>query len=283
MAPGSYSVRETQPNGYFHGGQRPGTAGGDVRVKDVTSGIVLLGGENLTEYDFCEVPPAELSGYVFQDGPVIRTADGQPPANVWTLRDGQRTPDDTPLPGVVLELRDGLSGEPILGTDALPGRYSSGPIRAVTDANGHYRFTGIQGGRSYAVYQLHPTGYVDSLDTAGTTSGLAVNPNAEIDPFIIDQLAEDPGNDAIIRIPLAPAQVSEQNNFSEVRVEEVASSDSAGQPQGVPACRLASGHDAAGSVTGDARGGLQHAHRAGSGWWSGTCVGAVTDVALECH
>ena len=32
-------------------------------------------------------------------------------------------------------------------------------------------------------------------------------------------MAEDPGNDAIIRIPLAPAQVSEQNNFSEVRVE----------------------------------------------------------------
>ena len=156
LAPGSYSVRETQPDGYFHGGQRPGTAGGDVRVKDVISGIVLLGGENLTEYDFCEVPPAELSGYVFQDGPVIRTADGQPPANVWTLRDGQRTPDDTPLAGVVLELRDGLSGEPILGTDALPGRYSSGPIRAVTDANGHYRFTGIQGGRSYAVYQIAP-------------------------------------------------------------------------------------------------------------------------------
>lgn len=219
LAPGTYSVRETQPDGYFHGGQRAGSGKGDVRVKDLISGIVLYGGEDLVNYDFCEVPPAELSGYVFQDGPVIRTPNGETPANIWTLRDGLFTPDDTPLAGVVMELRDGLSGELILGTEALPGHYPSGAIRVVTDANGHYRFTGLQGGRSYAVYQVQPGGYVDSLDTAGTTGGLAINPNADIDPLIIFQLAEDPRNDAIIRIPLAPAQVSTNNNFSEVLVE----------------------------------------------------------------
>ena len=134
LPPGEYSVRETQPQGYFHGGQRPGSGGGDGRVQDLLSQIDILGGENLTDYDFCEVPPAELSGYVFQDGSEIKTADGLPPANLSQIRDGLRTPDDTPLPGVVLELRNGLTGVPIDASVALPGRYVAG-----TDSRRHGR------------------------------------------------------------------------------------------------------------------------------------------------
>ena len=176
-----------------------------------------MGGENLTDYDFCEVPPAELSGYVFQDGAEIKTADGLPPANLSQIRDGLRTPDDTPLPGVVLELRNGLTGVPIDASVALPGRYAAGPIRAVTDASGFYRFAGIPGG-SYAVYEVHPGQFVDSRDTVGTTSGFAINPEDDVDPTYIEMLVDNPKNDAIIRIGLAPAQVSANNNFSEVLV-----------------------------------------------------------------
>ena len=52
----------------------------------------------------------------------------------------------------------------------------------------------------------------------GTTSGFAINPEDGVDPTFIEMLAEDPKNDAIIRIGLVPAQVSANNNFSEVLV-----------------------------------------------------------------
>ena len=32
---------------------------------------MLLSGVNGVHYDFCEIPPATISGYVFQDGPPI--------------------------------------------------------------------------------------------------------------------------------------------------------------------------------------------------------------------
>ena len=82
--------------------------------------------EHLVDYDFCEEPPAELSGYVYIDGPPIVTNDALTPQEIAALRDGLRTADDTPLAGVVLELRDGADGEPITGDLALPGTYGDG-------------------------------------------------------------------------------------------------------------------------------------------------------------
>jgi protocatechuate 3,4-dioxygenase beta subunit len=172
LRPGEYSVREIQPDHLFHGGQRAGSHGGDIRVDDVIGQVAILSGDQLVDYTFCEAPPSNLSGYVFQDGEALETEDGQPPANLAELRDGIRTPDDTPIAGVVIELRDGLSGVAIDASEALPGRYESGPITATTDATGFYEFTGLRGGASYAVYELHPDGFVDGFDVAGTTSGI---------------------------------------------------------------------------------------------------------------
>lgn len=219
LAPGTYTVRETQPVGYFDGGQRAGSGGGDITTQDLIKSIALVSGAQFTGYNFCEVPPSELSGYVFQDGPAIQTADGQLPADIWTIRNGQRTAGDAPLAGVVLELRDGLTGVAIDASKALPGRYSAGPIRVTTDANGFYRFDGLRGNASYSIYEVHPSGYFDGLDTPGTTSGVAINPNSIIDPTYIETLEVNPKNDAIIRIGLGVAVVSQNNNFSEVQVE----------------------------------------------------------------
>ena len=203
LPPGEYAVRETQPSGYFHGGQRPGSGGGDGRVQDLLSQIEILGGENLTDYDFCEVPPAELSGYVFQDGAEIKTEDGLPPANLSQIRDGLRTPDDTPLPGVVLELRDGLTGVPIDANVALPGQYFAG-----ADSGRHGRQWLLplrrDSGRQLRRLRGAPGTIVDSRDTVGTTSGVAINPEDDIDPSYIEMLVDNPKNDAIIRIGLRP-------------------------------------------------------------------------------
>jgi uncharacterized surface anchored protein len=217
LAPGTYTLLQEQPAGYFNGGQVPGSTGGDGSTANVIGLVPLQSGEHSQQNNFCEVPPARISGYVFQDGAPLLSNDGQVPENLRELRDGVFTPDDTPLAGVVLELRNGINGDPIDASAALPGHYAPGPIRTTTNANGYYEFTGLAAG-NYAVFQVHPDGFADSLDTPGTLSGLAFNPGETVPAFVINQLSVNPHNDAIVRIIAPAGSDSQHNNFSEVRV-----------------------------------------------------------------
>lgn len=219
LRPGTYSVREIQPNGYFHGGQVAPASGGDASQDDLISQIRVGSGQSITEANFCELPPAQISGFVFQDGPVIINSTGELPEDIRTVRDGQRTPDDKPLEGVVLQLRS-LTGLALDATRALPGIYSGETIEVVTDANGHYVFTGLRPG-TYHVYQRQPDGFIDSLDTPGTTTGFAINRGETVPASIMSllQLADplaNPGTDAILAISVDAGQHSQINNFSEV-------------------------------------------------------------------
>jgi protocatechuate 3,4-dioxygenase beta subunit len=212
LPPGAYGVEEIQPQGYYDGADKIGTAGGTLVANDRISGAALGSGVNATDYDFLELAPATISGYVFQDGPAIYVDEGEPAPDPATLRDGKRTADDKPLAGVVLRLGD-ASGAPIL--DA-----SGQPITAVTDANGYYQFTGLEPGL-YTVLESQPGGYIDSIDTAGSNGGVAINPHDDIDPMILSTLAVDPHDDAIVRIPVASGETALSYNFSEVVVEDV--------------------------------------------------------------
>ena len=219
LVPGSYSVRETQPDGYFDGGAVVGSGGGVVGAADLLTSITVTSGDELHSYNFCELPPAKLSGFVFQDGAAIRTKDGLPPANLRAIRDGQFTPDDTPIAGVTLELRDGHTGSVIDASKTLPGTYPAGSVRTTTDANGYYEFSGLLGGRDYAVFQIQPAGYFDGIDTPGSPQALAFNEGDLTPVGDLTRLAENPRNDAIIRIPVTVASIAQNNNFSEVLVE----------------------------------------------------------------
>lgn len=229
LRPGEYSVFEHQPTGLFHQGQQVGYVDGTSTVgpgvvagQDLVSSITITSGLQLRGYDFCEVPGASISGFVYQDGATINALFGQTysAAELAAMRDGQLSGDDTRLAGVVLELRNGITGEPIMASAAAPGVYASGPIRTTTDANGFYIFTGLPAG-NYAVFQIQPDGYTDHLDTAGTTSGVAVNPALGIDTSVLSTLSAgvNTNNDAILRIALGVGQQSQLNNFSEVRVQ----------------------------------------------------------------
>src|SRR5262249_5065440 len=66
LAPGTYGVSEEQPPGYFNGDTDVGSQGGVAGV-DVITHVVLTSGINAIDYNFCEVPPAELCGYVYVD------------------------------------------------------------------------------------------------------------------------------------------------------------------------------------------------------------------------
>lgn len=225
IAPGEYTVRETQPRQFFHGGQVAGSHGGNARVADRISSIRVPGGATLTRYDFPEDPPAMISGYVFQDGGPIVAPEVPTPQSLREYQDGVFTSDDTPLAGVVLELRT-LTGQPFDVSLTLPGTYDGPFVRVVTDANGYYEFPGLRGG-SYHVYQVQPDGFIDGLDTPGSNGGKAVNA-ADIagDPelqFFFSTLAgdetTDPRMDAILNIGVGVGQHARVNNFSEIKVE----------------------------------------------------------------
>ena len=221
LPPNSYSVREFQPSGYFQGGQVAGSHGGDDTTVDLIGDVGLFSGDQAVNYDFCEQPAGSISGYVFRDGAPILTTDGKVPANLYDLRDGLLTPDDQRLAGVLLELRFSDTAEPVTAADVLPGIYPPGPLRIRTDANGFYEFRGLSRGNYTIVEVLQPQGYLDSRDTPGSTSGLALNLNTALIPGLIDPflLAGVPlRNDAILQVALAAGQHSVFNNFSEVQV-----------------------------------------------------------------
>ncbi len=210
LAPGTYGVEEIQPADYLQGKTHAGSAGGVV-VGDRISEVELGSGEDATEYNFCEMTPAKISGYVFQDGDTIKVSAGETLPDPATVRNGQFTADDTPIAGVVLTLGDG-SGAPLQDSQG-------NPITAVTDANGYYEFTMLEPGL-YTVLEEHPSEYVDGVDTPGTTGGIAINPSDNLDPMMLGMLAVDPKDDAIVRIPLAMGEHASSNNFSEVVYQE---------------------------------------------------------------
>lgn len=226
LPPGVYQIVETQPTNLFDGGARAGQIEGQ-QVGNAINGtqiisIALEGGQDGIRYDFCEVLPAAISGFVFKDGADLVTPDGLPPENLRGIRDGIRTPDDLPLAGVVLELRR-IDGTAANGSDTLPGVYGGDRVRVQSNAEGYYEFTGLKPGE-YHVYQVQPEGYFDGLDTPGSTGGVADNPfDPILDPAIeamINDLRRDPSTDpkrdAILLIEAISGGMSFENNFSEV-------------------------------------------------------------------
>ena len=226
LMPGTYSIRQTQPEGFFHGGQVIGDQGGDDTADDLLDGLTLAIGTEGNGYNFPEIPPASLNGFVFQDGEEIQLSGELQPESLRQYSDGLLTSGDLRIEGVTLELRD-AAGVPVASSDSLAGYYDGETVLASTDAEGFYEFTGLRPG-TYHVYQMHPDGYVDGLDTAGTTGGQPINAadsQAEQAGLLIRSLSAndmtDPRYDAILNVAIASGQNSEQNNFSELLVVEM--------------------------------------------------------------
>ncbi|MEX2111821.1 MAG: SdrD B-like domain-containing protein [Pirellulales bacterium] len=215
LAPGTYSVREIQPKGYFNGATFVGSEGG-VKGSDLVTEITLSAGDNGVDYDFCELPPGAISGYVFQDGPPITLADTSQTIYVPDYRDGVLTPDDTRIPGVTLLLRDGVTGAPILGSVTLAGIYTANqPIPTTPDHTGYNEFIGRPPG-SYSAYEIAPGGYIRGIDTAGSLGGIVLSAWTVVDQSVLDQLQGELPSDAILQIVMPSGKSSTDNNFSVV-------------------------------------------------------------------
>ena len=66
--PGTYGVSETQPADISTGSTRPARVGGTAHNPgDLIDGIPLASGQSGLNYDFGELLPASVSGYVYVD------------------------------------------------------------------------------------------------------------------------------------------------------------------------------------------------------------------------
>lgn len=210
LEPGVYGVEEIQPSAYLDSGEQVGTAGGTIAANDKVTGAALASGVTGLNYDFWEIVPAKISGYVFQDGAAIVLDEGDPTPYIPAVRDGVFTPDDTPLAGVVLQLCD-ASGVPLLA-------FGGSPITTVTDANGYYEFTMLHPG-IYSVIEIQPDGYRQGIDTAGSHGGLVVNEYSSVAPGVMSTLAVKSDGSAIVTISIYMGDTAVEYNFSEVLIE----------------------------------------------------------------
>ncbi len=215
LLPGTYTVQDIQPGGYFATTAAAGDAGGNVvDLHDIT-GVSLGSGVAAMCYDFYVSPPATISGTVFQDGPSIPVIGNQT-VDVPAVRDGILRPGDPRIAGVTLELRDGLTGQPIYGSQALAGYYNpNSPITVTTDSSGDYSFAGLPAG-NYAVFEVRPAGYLDGITRPGTTGGVVIGPYTATSASVLQGLSVPVPSDAILEISVAAGSSSVSNNFSVV-------------------------------------------------------------------
>ncbi|MEN6459310.1 MAG: SdrD B-like domain-containing protein [Thermoguttaceae bacterium] len=225
LTPGVYSVEEVQPSGYLEGGNAVGTAGGSLDGYDRILSAQLDAGVQGEDYDFYEIIPAKISGYVFQDGSAIVLKESDPDPDIASLRDGKLTSDDTRLSGITLTLCD-ATGYPL--TDS-----NGNEITTTTDANGYYEFTGLRPGE-YSIVESQPENYVPGIDTAGSNGGLVVNRYATVDESILSTLAVSSSGSAIVHITIASGDTAVQYNFSEVLIQRTPDDPSGPTPPTYP-------------------------------------------------
>lgn len=148
LAPGTYTVKETQPDNYLDGQDNAGTLGGTVvndAAEDQIQDITLESGDSSEDNDFGEIKMASLAGHVYHDANNNGTFDA----------------GEAPIANV---------------TVTLTGFDDQGPVNQTTTTNslGEYKFDGLRPG-TYAINESQPANYQDGKDTIGTPGGETSN------------------------------------------------------------------------------------------------------------
>ncbi|WP_372898785.1 SdrD B-like domain-containing protein, partial [Stieleria sp.] len=115
-----------------------GTANDGTMIQN----IMLTPGGVGVEYNFCEIAPVSLSGYVYHD----------------QSNDGRRDTGEAGIGGAIVTLI-GEDGQ-IVATTA-------------TDHDGRYEFNDLPPG-VYEVRETQPDGFLDGIDSAGRVDGVTV-------------------------------------------------------------------------------------------------------------
>ncbi len=145
LRPGTYTVTETQPAGYFDGKDSIGSLSGTLGA-DSVSAIVVNPADAGSGYNFGELRASSLSGLVFDD----------------RNNDGLQGPGENGIGSVTITLT---------GTDDL-----GNPVNTTiqTQPDGSYSFPGLRPG-TYSISETTPAGLLDGKDTIGTPGGTVTN------------------------------------------------------------------------------------------------------------
>jgi protocatechuate 3,4-dioxygenase beta subunit len=138
LAPGTYTVEETQPAGYANSAGTPAT----------TRSSVTVPASGLTNQNFGE-RLALVSGHVFQD----------------TNGTGTLTLSEPGIGGTTIKLTGtDINGNPVTRT-------------VQTDAGGYYEFLDLlpSNAAGYTITETQPAGYADGGDAAGSLGGTSAN------------------------------------------------------------------------------------------------------------
>ncbi len=147
LRPGTYTVTETPPAGYFDGLDANGGAViPGSRTTDLVTPILLGIGDSKPQNNFGELLPASIAGYVYVD------------AN----NDGTFQGTEAPISGVTVTLT---------GTDNTGAAVF---LTTTTNGSGAYSFTNLRPG-TYQIAETQPAAYLDGKDTIGTPGGATTN------------------------------------------------------------------------------------------------------------
>lgn len=193
----TYVIRETQPTEYYDGkdavGTIFGTTVGALGDNDEIVNIDLPQNGQGVHYDFGELRPGSISGYVYVDN----------------NNNGIKESDEPGIPGTTVTLQ-------ILNEST--GYYENLNRVLTTDANGYYIFDKLEPCRIYRVVETQPTAYVDGKDTIGSLGGEVANdvlysiPVKPGDAGVEYNFGERPKRD-VPDVPSNPPSVSYSNNY----------------------------------------------------------------------
>jgi hypothetical protein len=146
---GAYKLVEAQPAELLDGAETVGSNGGTVdntTDSNLIADIVFSSGDVASGYDFGEVMPGGLSGFVWQD----------------SNQDGCINFNEKAIEAAIVNLT---------GVDDRGAAVSRS---TTTDAQGVYTFPGLRPGE-YTLNEVQPAGFADGVDRAGTLGGLVDN------------------------------------------------------------------------------------------------------------
>lgn len=180
----TYRITETQPEGYNDGADRVGSLGGQLKVSDDMTDILVGSDQHGTGYDFGEerivVPPGHkgsIDGHVYEDDD----------------NDGVKDEGEKGIAGVKLAL---------CVWDEAQQKFVTTTVTTVTDENGYYRFSDLAEG-TYCITEIRDNiddRYCDGIDTPGSNGGKAAGAESRL-----------------YEIPLGKDQNIVDYNFGELR------------------------------------------------------------------
>lgn len=143
VAPGTYTLTETQPTGFTDGKDANGFPAAATATNDKFAGINLTTATTGTAFNFGEIKGASLGGFVYSD------------AN----NDGAKAAIGEP----------GIAGAKVrvTGTD---DQGKAVDLTTTTGSDGSYLFGSLRPG-TYRLLQTQPAGFADGKETTGTPAG----------------------------------------------------------------------------------------------------------------